>query len=377
MRIMKKAKTRVKKRREPDKVETFREALLEWYDANARDLPWRYRSGATAEPYKVWLSEIMLQQTTVTAVIPYFLKFTALWPNVFALADADIDDVMREWAGLGYYARARNLHKCAQIVAYERGGVFPEDQRELMALPGIGEYTSAAIRAIAFGKPATVVDGNVERVMARVHGLSGDAKSVKKGAKDHARAYFEGYDARPGDLAQAFMDLGATVCIPRAPRCFDCHVGRLGCDFISEHSTRTDVQHSEIKQQIIPKDKREGKVYWVQDEDMRVLLHRRHPRGLLGGTVGFPTSGWEYPLVQDDFLSDLEDLEYEIISHTVQHEFTHFNLRLNLRGTRVQAKFKHPANYFWCDVIRLDSIGLPTLFSKAYRVFRLHGWGRH
>ncbi len=362
---MKRTGSRLKKGCGPDKVVAFREVLLEWYDANARDLPWRYRSGATPEPYKVWLSEIMLQQTTVTAVIPYFLKFTALWPNVFALADADIDDVMREWAGLGYYARARNLHKCAQIVAYVRGGVFPEDQRELMALPGIGEYTSAAIRAIAFGQPATVVDGNVERVMARVHGLSGDAKSVKKEAKAHARAYFEGYEARPGDLAQAFMDLGATICIPKVPRCGGCPIENL-CN-----SAHVPMSGKSVKSSISSSTKpvRKGYVYWIKNKRGEVLLVRRPQGGLLGGMVGLPTSLWAEDYQYAYPPSYLRDEELNFLNLSFHHHFTHFILELQLAHVSLDLRYPLEDNEFWASKGTLIESGLPSVFKKAAHLF--------
>ncbi len=363
---MKNPRARVNKHSGSDKVPAFRKALLSWYDENSRDLPWRYDPGEAADPYAVWLSEIMLQQTTVAAVIPYFLKFTALWPNIFALAAADINDVMKEWAGLGYYARARNLHKCAQVVAYERGGVFPEDQKELMTLPGIGEYTSAAIRTIAFGKSATVVDGNVERVMARVHGLKGDPKTLKKESKIHAGAYFEGFEQRPGDLAQAFMDLGATVCTPKTPRCAECPI-KAYCS--SGYLYSKGMPPQDMTNRAFTKEKREGVAFWVHDETGRVLLQRRAPRGILGGVVGFPTCGWEHEPAESQFLSCLESAEHLAISAPVKHSFTHFDLVLKLRVTSLCGKVTIPESFFWCSAQKLGSVGFPSLFSKAYRIF--------
>lgn len=371
---MKKTGTSLKKPPGPDKADALRGALLGWYDRNKRVLPWRYQTGEAADPYIVWLSEIMLQQTTVAAVIPYFLKFTSLWPDVFALAAADINDVMREWAGLGYYARARNMHKCAQVVAAERGGVFPQDQKELMSLPGIGEYTSAAIRAIAFGKPATVVDGNVERVMARVHGLSGDTKAIKKEAKAFARTYFEGYKDRPGDLAQAFMDLGATVCIPKAPRCFECPLGE-GC--LSRDLKLQGVKMPVIRTPKEPKETREGLVFWVQDEEGRILLQRRAPQGLLGGVVGLPTSRWEPNVRESPFLMFLESLKPVEIKSPVKHSFTHFQIILQLRTVNLGGDVQVPESYFWCEAGQVGSVGLPSLFNKAYRIFLPDGQGQH
>jgi len=195
-------------------------AILDWYDGHRRDLPWRARPGEAADPYAVWLSEIMLQQTTVATVGPYFRRFLARWPRVEDLAAADLDDVLREWQGLGYYARARNLHKCAVVVAKEHGGRFPETEEGLRTLPGIGAYTAAAIAAIAFDRPAVVVDGNVERVMARLNAEDTPLPSAKPLLREYAARLTPG--TRAGDYAQAVMDLGATVCTPRQPKCLLC-----------------------------------------------------------------------------------------------------------------------------------------------------------
>lgn len=357
---MKKTRTRVKKHSGSDKIHAFRESLLEWYDQNRRDLPWRYAPGEAADPYAVWLSEIMLQQTTVAAVIPYFLKFVSKWPDVFALAAADINEVMKEWAGLGYYARARNLHKCAQVVAFERGGVFPEDQKDLMTLPGIGEYTSAAIRAIAFGKSATVVDGNVERVMARVHGLQGDRQEVKKQAKDHARAYFEGYEERPGDLAQAFMDLGAGVCIPKIPRCVACPLEK----HCSSAHTLLSAGRAELSKVSIRPAKK-GYVYWVDCGRGNILAHRRSPGGLLGGMLCLPTTGWV------GLEQDLKHLPFILITEgapphgEIRHSFTHFELSLLIFQAKVDMAHNLPEGYTEVPVTSFESAGFPSVFRKV------------
>jgi len=195
-------------------------SLLEWYDAERRDLPWRYHPGAPADPYRVWLSEIMLQQTTVKAVIPFFNKFLALWPTVSPLAAAEEEDVLRAWAGLGYYSRARNLHKCARVIADEYDGVFPDNEAELIKLPGVGPYTAAAIAAIAFGRVTVPLDGNVERVISRLHAIEEPLPKSKALLRDAAAALVPA--DRPGDFAQAMMDLGATVCTPKRPSCMMC-----------------------------------------------------------------------------------------------------------------------------------------------------------
>ncbi len=199
-------------------------ALLSWYDEHARVLPWRVgpKSGrdVRADPYHVWLSEIMLQQTVVKTVIPYFETFLARWPTVFELAACDQEDVLKRWAGLGYYARARNLHACAKVAVSRHDGVFPSDEQQLLALPGIGPYTQSAIRAIAFGKRAGVVDGNVERVIARLYALKKPVREIKSQIQDKALALTPA--SRPGDYAQAMMDLGATICTPKRPACARC-----------------------------------------------------------------------------------------------------------------------------------------------------------
>ncbi|HJU17036.1 MAG TPA: A/G-specific adenine glycosylase, partial [Stellaceae bacterium] len=200
--------------------------LLAWYDRHRRDLPWRAPPGGRPDPYRVWLSEIMLQQTTVTAVAPYFDRFTARWPDISALAAAPLDAVLQEWQGLGYYARARNLHACARMVAARHGGLFPADPAALSALPGIGAYTAAAIAAIAFGRPVAAVDGNAERVLARLYGVGEPLPAARTHLKTLAAALVP--RDRPGDFAQALMDLGATICTPRRPRCVLCP-WRTGC----------------------------------------------------------------------------------------------------------------------------------------------------
>ena len=204
----------------PEDASALSGVLLPWYDAHRRTLPWRYAPGAPADPYKVWLSEIMLQQTTVATVIPYFEKFTAAWPTVGDLADAPLDDVLLAWAGLGYYARARNLHKCARAVVDAFGGVFPNNEQDLLTLPGVGPYTAAAIASIAFDQRATPMDGNIERVMARLHKVETPLPDAKPELKEWAIAHTPA--ARCGDYAQALMDLGATVCTPRNPDCAHC-----------------------------------------------------------------------------------------------------------------------------------------------------------
>jgi len=289
--------------------------LLTWYDRHARVLPWRAPPGAPPmDPYRVWLSEIMLQQTTVAAVRAYFERFTMLWPDVQSLAAADEAQVMAEWAGLGYYARARNLIACARTVA--AAGSFPDTREGLAALPGVGPYTSAAIAAIAFNRPETVVDGNVERVVARLFAVQTPLPAAKRELTGLAATLTP--TERPGDFAQAMMDLGATICTPRNPACGICPLFEL-C------AARAQGIASELPRKVpkAPSPIRTGTV-WVAMDDEAVLLERRPARGLLGGTLAFPTTGWDG--------SDLPPPGPGPWTERgeVRHVFTHFDLRLRV-----------------------------------------------
>lgn len=346
-----------------EKVEDFRDKLLGWYDLHRRALPWRALPGQTAQPYHVWLSEIMLQQTTVPAVIPYFLKFTQKWPTIQHLAKAEAEDVMQNWAGLGYYARARNLYKCAQVVANDLGGVFPDTKERLIELPGIGDYTSAAIASIAFNKPANVVDGNVERVMARIYAVTEAVPDSKPLLKTLAGIMAEGEHQRPGDYAQALMDLGATICTPSSPKCLMCPV--------IEHceGRRQGVQDTlPVRKAKAVKPQKHGFVYWVTDSAGRVLFERRPEKGMLGSTIGLPTSLWVETSQERPHLDFTAMNERPQI--LVKHSFTHFDLEL--RGAEVSWEDHHPATmdgYFWVERENVKSLGIPTLFKKAVRLF--------
>ena len=261
------------------------EALLRWYDAHRRELPWRAPPGERAEPYRVWLSEIMLQQTVAAAAGPYFLRFVERWPDVGALAAASLDEVLQAWQGLGYYARARNLHAAARIVAAQHGGRFPDSEAGLRALPGVGAYTAAAIAAIAFERKAVVVDGNVERVMARLFRVETPLPAAKKAIRDAAAELTP--DERPGDYAQAVMDLGATVCLPRRPRCGACPWSG-GC-----LARAAGIAESlPVKAPKRERPVRRGIAYWTEDGAGRVLLRRRPENGLLGGMMEVPSGPW-------------------------------------------------------------------------------------
>lgn len=330
--------------------------LLEWYGEHGRDLPWRIRgvSGRKPDPYRVWLSEIMLQQTTVAAVKPYFLRFLQLWPTVRELADADEARVMAEWAGLGYYSRARNLIKCARIVARERGGEFPSDQSELLSLPGIGSYTAAAISSIAFDRRATVVDGNVERVVARMRLVRGRTPSAKK----EIRAIAEDMTPaeRAGDYAQALMDLGATVCKPRNPNCEICPWKE--CCMSRKEGVQNSIPEPRRKS---AKPVRTGTAFVARRRDGAWLLERRPEKGLLGGMLGWPCSGWDD---REPWLIP-SDGGWVSMDGDVLHTFSHFQLRLKVMAADLEATASAGDGEF-LDRSEFDPRSLPNLMRKVY-----------
>lgn len=330
--------------------------LLDWYDRHARDLPWRVppdarRRGVMPDPYAVWLSEIMLQQTTVAAVKGYFHRFLARWPDVTALARAEDGAVMGEWAGLGYYARARNLLKCARVVADDLGGVFPDTLDGLRALPGIGPYTAAAIAAIAFDRPECVVDGNVERVMARLFRIETPLPAAKPEIRSRAEALTP--RVRPGDHAQAVMDLGATICTPKSPACGLCP-WRGAC---AAHAAgvQADLPARAPKK---PKPVRHGIAYLGRREDGAWLVERRPERGLLGGMLGWPGGDWgQMPQEVPPVNADWRDPGVE-----VRHTFTHFHLRLGLRIATLPQDIQPKTGEF----VTLRPSDLPTVMRKAH-----------
>ena len=326
--------------------------LLDWYDRHARDLPWRAPPGSPPpDPYRVWLSEVMLQQTTVAAVKPYFAKFVATWPDVEALAAADEDAIMAAWAGLGYYSRARNLVKCAREVA-RRGG-FPQTEAELRELPGLGAYTAAAIAAIAFGRRAVVVDANVERVVSRLCAISESLPAARKPIRAATDAITPG--ARAGDFAQAMMDLGATVCTTRNPSCLLCPL-RAECIAYA----RQNPERFPVKLPKQAKPHRTGTAFWIEWEG-EVLLVTRPGAGMLGGMRALPDDGWSAKGDGDGrppFDGDWQDCG------AVAHGFTHFTLDLKVR--RIAVADTLPGGEWW-PVDRIEEAGLPTLFAKAAR----------
>jgi len=327
--------------------------LLAWYDAHARDLPWRARPGDPApDPYRVWLSEVMLQQTTVAAVKPYFAAFTRRWPTVAALAAAPEAEVMAAWAGLGYYSRARNLVKCARAVA-ERGG-FPDSEAELRGLPGLGDYTAAAVAAIAFGRRAVVVDANVERVVARLFAIAEPLPGGRKLIRARADAVTP--EERAGDFAQAMMDLGATICSARDPRCLLCPLSA------SCHARRSgEPARFPVKAPKKAKPQRTGTVWWIVREG-RVWLVRRPGSGMLGGMRALPDDGWS---ARGDGSGEPPVAGEWREMGAVRHGFTHFDL--DLRVMVLTGETESPGEGEWWPIEELESAGLPTLFAKAAR----------
>jgi A/G-specific adenine glycosylase len=339
----------------------IRAALLAWYDANARDLPWRVRpqaraAGLRADPYRVWLSEVMLQQTTVPHATPYFLKFTARWPTVRDLAAEEDGEVMAAWAGLGYYARARNLLACARAVARDHAGVFPDSEAALRALPGFGPYTAAAVAAIAFDRPANVVDGNVERVMARLFALETPLPEGKPELKRLAESLVRG--ERPGDWAQALMDLGATICRPKAALCDRCPLAAACTARAISEKGGGEPETYPRKTAKAERPHRHGVAY-VLTRGGEIALVRRPPKGLLGGMLALPTSDW-----RSARWSEAEALAAAPAKAPwrgvgeVDHVFTHFSLTLQLLRAEGDAD-----DVIWSP--RRDLDALPSVFLKA------------
>jgi A/G-specific adenine glycosylase len=340
-------------------------ALLDWYDRERRDLPWRSKRGRRSDAYRVWLSEIMLQQTTVKAVIPYYEKFLLRWPSVEALAAADLDDVLAAWAGLGYYSRARNLYKCAQAVVAEHGGKFPATEEGLRDLPGIGPYTAAAIAAIAFGEAATPVDGNVERVVSRLFAVRRPMPQAKREIKRLAETLTP--QRRAGDFAQAMMDLGASLCSPKKPSCLmcplqqDCHAHAAGIE-----------EQLPLKLAKAERPVRYGVAFLALREDGQVLLRKRAEAGLLGGMLEIPSTEWgdDWLPVDQAITAQPVKAEWWTVPGIVSHTFTHFRLELLvLRAivpTDVSLTFwASPERCRWVARRDLHAAALPSVMRKA------------
>jgi A/G-specific adenine glycosylase len=333
-------------------------ALLAWYDRHRRDLPWRARPGEPADPYRVWLSEIMLQQTTVATVGAYFARFVERWPDLAALAQAPLDDVLHLWQGLGYYARARHLHACARAVMERHGGRFPESEVELRALPGIGDYTAAAIAAIAFDQAATPVDGNVERVMARLFAHAEPLPDAKPALRRLAASLTPA--RRAGDYAQAVMDLGATLCTPRKPRCILCP-WRSAC----RGRAQGIVEALPARRAKGEKPTRRGIAFWAVRPDGAVLLRRRPEMGLLGGMMEVPSTLWrEAPWDEDEAKAHAPvRAKWRPLAGVVRHSFTHFHLELAVLAGEVPAGFAKGGS--WVKLEDLPTQALPTLMKKV------------
>ncbi len=340
------------------------EAMLTWYDAERRDLPWRYAPGRKADAYRVWLSEIMLQQTTVKAVIPYFEKFTKLWPTVTDLAAADEEDVLRAWAGLGYYSRAQNLLRCARFVADTYDGVFPRHVPELIKLPGIGPYTAAAISSIAFDEPVLPIDGNIERVISRFFAIETPLPKSKPDIRDRAQHLTA--SNRAGDFAQAMMDLGATVCTPKRPSCLMCPI-QTGCA-ARQRGLETVLPHKAVKPD---RPIRRGIAFVAVSEDGAVLLRQRPDTGLLARMIEVPSTEWleDMPEEAEVLRTPPVKADWWRVPGMVTHTFTHFRLEIEVFRATVP---KNAALTFWADAKRcrwvhrrkLEHEALPSVMRK-------------
>jgi A/G-specific adenine glycosylase len=352
----------------------FQKKMLSFYDQKARILPWRVFAPEKQDPYKVWLSEIMLQQTTVATVQDYFKRFVKKWPNVKKLAAAPLEDVMKEWAGLGYYARARNLHKCAIIIATDYNGVFPVSYDELLKLPGIGPYTAAAIATIAFdAQKISVMDGNIERIISRVFSISNPLPKAKPYFREKADFLFSSVK-RSGDFAQSLMDLGATICTPQNPDCKICPVK----DFCSAKSLniQNTLPRKEKKKE---KPQREGFALWIENRAGEVLCERRSEDKMLGTMLGLPSSDWhlkpekENPNQMTQQLKKLCKTSHFVAD--IYHSFSHFDLKLKLYQLKVNnwkdlpAILKTGSEYSWIKFSN-SKTGFPSLYQKAFKIMR-------
>ncbi len=334
--------------------------LLDWYARHARDLPWRARPGKAPDAYRVWLSEIMLQQTTVAAVKAYFLKFVELWPGVEDLAAADLDDVLRNWAGLGYYARARNLHKCARTVVADHGGRFPGTAADLQKLPGIGPYTAGAIAAIAFNEQVAAVDGNVERVITRQFDLRTPLPDVKPEVNRIVADLVP--ETGAGDFAQALMDLGATVCAPARPNCLICPWS--GTCLGLKNGTAPDLPRKKPKK---PRPVRYGTVFWAERANGAVLMRRRPERGLLGGMLEFPSTDWGGEPAGDPGRDAPVKAKWRQVPGEVEHVFTHFRLVLDVwrADDPVPPANVPDGDFRWIERHELAGEALPSVMKKV------------
>jgi A/G-specific adenine glycosylase len=344
-------------------------ALLAWYDRHRRTLPWRAPPGGRTDPYRVWLSEIMLQQTTVRAVVPYYARFLARWPDVRALAAAPLDEVLKAWAGLGYYARARNLHACACAVVERHDGVFPSDETALRALPGVGDYTAAAIAAIAFDVSASPVDGNIERVVARLFAVEEPLPGAKPRLRQLARTITP--PQRPGDFAQAMMDLGASLCSPKKPACALCPWNE-SCLAFARGDAETFPRRTPKRDGTL----RRGAAFVVRRADGYVLLRTRAAKGLLGGMAEVPTTAWSAdfdesaalglaPILSSPRHGGKAGIAWRRVAGSVRHIFTHFPLELSVYSAEVASDAPAPDGARWTKISQLEGEALPSLMRKV------------
>ncbi len=335
-------------------------ALLPWYDRHRRRLPWRAGPGERTPAYAVWLSEIMLQQTTVAAVGPYYQRFLDHFPTVADLAAAPLDQVLTLWAGLGYYARARNLHRCAQVIVRDFAGIFPDDEATLLSLPGVGAYTAAAIAAIAFDRRAVVVDGNVERVVSRLAAIATPLPAAKPEIRRLADQFTP--EERPGDYAQAMMDLGASLCSVTNPGCTICPLLQL-----CRAAAQGEANRFPVKLPKAAKPTRRGVAFWLRRGDGAVLLRRRPERGLLGGMMEVPSTEWSEGLPDANAIRAAAPLtaEWRPIDGLVRHTFTHFHLELSVVAATVRLGDGRLGR--WVTLDQLGEVALPTLFRKVVK----------
>lgn len=333
--------------------------VLKWYDKNHRTFPWRKLSHQKQDPYITWLSEIMLQQTTTTTVIPYFEKFLGLWPRVEDLASADRDDVLHAWAGLGYYARARNLHACAQKVVLDFGGQFPKDVKDLLLLPGIGPYTAAAVAAIAYDTACAPIDGNIARIFSRVWEIDENGPRLHRHVHDKLIDHVP--DSRNGDFVQALMDIGANICTPKTPQCQLCPI-KSECQAFKHMSQALYPKKKEKP----ARPKRYGIVYWAQRSDGALLYQRRPDKGLLGGMNEFPSTAWTAePSDKQQALEEGPiDKKGVFLSSVVTHVFSHFELEL----TVLKGPAKADEGYTFILPQDLNKLALPTVMKKVVKV---------
>jgi A/G-specific adenine glycosylase len=332
--------------------------LLAWYDKHRRDLPWRAKRGEDIDPYRVWLSEIMLQQTTVTAVAPYYRAFLERWPDVKRLAAAELDEVCGVWAGLGYYSRARNLHRAAQTVARDHGGRFPRTASALRALPGVGAYTAAAIAAIAFGERVAAMDGNAERVVARLNAVEDELPKAKAKLASLGQALVP--IKRPGDFAQALMDLGSTVCLPKRPRCEACPLARM-----CEGRRRGIAASLPRKAAKRARPLKRGAAFVALDRAGAIYLLRRPPTGLLAGMLQPPLSPWNasFPSRAEALSEAPFNGAWERKPGLVRHGFTHFELELEIYVCRFLSRPNGEG--FWLTPAELARAPVPTVMRKV------------